>query len=106
MTWRDFLIAIALGAVLTFSSLTSLHSQDNSRYIHTPCGSIIDRSTQLEWYIGPDINMSWADSSSWIRELSRCDGGWQILLSCAHCLISNTLPAPGIIREGDIGGLT
>src|ERR1700751_3186365 len=29
--------------------------------------TIIDKSTRLEWYLGPDSNVSWPDASKWVQ---------------------------------------
>ncbi|GEP56713.1 caspase family protein [Reyranella soli] len=50
----------------------------NARYIPEPCGSIKDRQTNLEWYVGPDDNLSWSDASSWVRNLQSCGGNWSL----------------------------
>lgn len=47
------------------------------RFQRRPCGSIVDRSTRLEWYVGPDTSMGWAEAAAWVRQLRACDGaGW------------------------------
>ena len=49
-----------------------------ARYQKAACGSIIDTKTGLEWYVGPDVNISWTDASQWAHQLSRCEGGWRL----------------------------
>lgn len=44
----------------------------------TPCGSIIDNLTGLEWYVGPDIRTTWNEAKSWVESLSDCGGGWRM----------------------------
>jgi hypothetical protein len=53
-------------------------SPKGTRYSLTDCGSIMDRRTQLEWYIGPDVNTSWESANKWVRSLVECAGGWTI----------------------------
>jgi clan AA aspartic protease (TIGR02281 family) len=48
----------------------------HARYRATACRSIIDQSTRLEWYIGPDLNMTWAEANKWVKELGACGGSW------------------------------
>jgi predicted aspartyl protease len=50
----------------------------NARYRLTDCRSVVDRSTRLEWYIGPDLNMTWADANKWVRQLVVCGGAWDM----------------------------
>ena len=48
----------------------------NTRFMRGPCGSIVDRSTHLDWYIGPDRNLGWLEASAWVASLQSCGGGW------------------------------
>jgi hypothetical protein len=59
------------------SGITSA-ARDLERYKKTSCGSIIDNSTNLEWFIGPDRNMTWDDSRDWVRNLTACGGQWRL----------------------------
>jgi hypothetical protein len=49
---------------------------ERGRYRATGCLSIVDRSTQLEWYVGPDLDMTWSDANKWVRDLGACGGTW------------------------------
>jgi hypothetical protein len=49
---------------------------ENVRFRSTDCNSIIDKSTRLEWYLGPDSNVSWPDASKWVQHLTACGGAW------------------------------
>jgi hypothetical protein len=42
------------------------------------CGSILDKKTNLEWYIGSDRNMTWDDSKNWIDNLNACSTKWRM----------------------------
>ena len=42
----------------------------------TSCGSLIDFSTGLEWYVGPVKNLKKAPK--WVSELTACGGGWRM----------------------------
>lgn len=42
------------------------------------CCSIFDSKTQLEWFIGEDINYSWSEAHIWAGKLSVCGGGWRL----------------------------
>jgi cell division protein FtsB len=59
------------------SGITSA-ARNLERYQKTNCGSIIDNSTNLEWFIGPDRNMTWDESSNWVRTLAVCGGQWRL----------------------------
>ena len=48
------------------------------RYRETGCGSIIDTKTGLQWYLGPDANISWTEAVQWSRKLPNCGGGWTL----------------------------
>jgi hypothetical protein len=58
---------------------TPLPTSDNrQRYTSTSCGSIQDARTNLEWYVGPDRNVSWYDAQQWTTGLRSCGGGWRM----------------------------
>jgi hypothetical protein len=42
------------------------------------CGSILDKKTNLEWYIGSDRNMTWDESKNWIDNLNACSTKWRM----------------------------
>jgi len=48
----------------------------DTRYRQTACSSIADTKTGLQWYLGPDTNISWTDAAQWVRQLPTCGGGW------------------------------
>ena len=48
------------------------------RYRRTSCGSIIDSKTGLEWYVGPDANLTLAAARSWVRNLDACGKQWAV----------------------------
>lgn len=58
---------------------------DNVRFQRGPCGSVVDLSTQFEWFVGPDANITWAEAAAWVQHLRTCDGGW-------------TMPQPSQLR--------
>jgi len=59
------------------STITSA-AKDLERYQKTACGSILDTRTGLEWYIGPDRNMTWDEAKNWISSLRACGGSWRM----------------------------
>ena len=76
-------VNIPVGPESNLGGNTQNHPQspirpERSRYRLTDCGSIIDRSTRLEWYVGPDLNMTWSDASKWAEELAVCQGRWAV----------------------------
>jgi TPR repeat protein len=46
------------------------------RFQVTACGSILDTATHLEWYLGPDANITWPDADAWIKGLQACNESW------------------------------
>ena len=48
----------------------------SSRYKRTNCGSIVDNRTGLEWFVGPDAEISWATARAWARGLDACGKQW------------------------------
>jgi hypothetical protein len=59
------------------STITSA-AKDLERYQKTSCGSILDTRTGLEWYIGPDQNMTWDEAKNWVSSLTACGGNWRM----------------------------
>jgi serine/threonine-protein kinase len=47
-------------------------------YLVYECKSIESRSTGLQWYVGPNWNVSWSDARSWAVGLRACGGGWRL----------------------------
>src|SRR5437763_1556559 len=78
MAWYESLAAAACAILLAYGPIGQACGQDTSRFSRTGCNSIIDNSSQLEWYIGPDENMSWSDSLSWVRDLRECGDNWRM----------------------------
>jgi predicted aspartyl protease len=58
------------------SSVQPPSRPESARFRPTGCNSIIDKSTGLEWYLGPDFNMSWPDANQWVHQLTACGGVW------------------------------
>jgi hypothetical protein len=46
-------------------------------YIKYSTGIVYDRKTGLEWYAGPDRDMSWYEAKSWIKSLDAGEGRWR-----------------------------
>jgi uncharacterized protein DUF1566 len=53
-------------------------SQNQVRFSLSSCGSIQDSSTKLEWFVGPDKNMTWNETRQWTINLNECGGGWRM----------------------------
>ncbi len=60
------------------SSASSAPGTPSGRYVAQACGSILDSTTNLEWYVGPDKDTSWDDAVSWATSLSTCGTGWRM----------------------------
>ncbi len=50
----------------------------SERYTRTNCGSIVDSRTGREWFIGPDVDVTWTEAQSWARNLSACGKQWSL----------------------------
>ena len=48
------------------------------RFIKTPCGSIKDTETNLEWFVGPNKNMDFIEAQEWVNSLTACGGHWKV----------------------------
>ena len=48
------------------------------RFSTTSAGTIIDRSTGLEWIVGPDRDIILRDAERWLRECQVSGGGWRL----------------------------
>lgn len=67
---------------------TSSNAQDTSasppviknqaRFSVSSCNSIKDSQTGLEWYVGPDRNITWYEAQQWTGGLNTCGGGWRM----------------------------
>ncbi|EKO39078.1 MAG: hypothetical protein B193_2205 [Solidesulfovibrio magneticus str. Maddingley MBC34] len=48
----------------------------SGRFTRTPCGSIADAAGKLEWFIGPDVDMTFDQAMDWAKALAVCGQGW------------------------------
>jgi TolB-like protein len=48
------------------------------RFEKLDSGVVRDKLTDLDWYAGPDKNMSWDDANSWVSGLKIDGGGWRM----------------------------
>ena len=48
------------------------------RFNITKCGSIIDTKYELEWFVGPNENVSWAQASEYAKNLKKCGDNWRM----------------------------
>jgi hypothetical protein len=53
-------------------------AEGQARYSVTACQSIKDARTGLEWFVGPDRNMTWYEAQQWTTGLGICGGGWRM----------------------------
>ncbi len=51
-------------------------ASESARYKRTNCGSIVDSRTGLEWFVGPDADVTWSAAQSWARNLHACGKQW------------------------------
>jgi hypothetical protein len=61
----------------TVNSATPM-AKNQTRFSVTSCNSIKDTQTGLEWFVGPDRNMTWYEAQQWTVGLENCGGGWRI----------------------------
>lgn len=53
--------------------------EQNDRYVKYLCGEILDKHTNLIWYVGPDYNITWDEAKNWVRNLASCDStSWRL----------------------------
>jgi hypothetical protein len=57
---------------------TIIQNNSTARYSVSTCNSIKDSRTGLEWYVGPDRNVTWDEAQQWITGLNSCNGGWRM----------------------------
>jgi len=50
----------------------------DGRFIAYSNGVIYDKKSGLEWFIGPDRDITWGEAKSWVNELSAIGGGWHM----------------------------
>ena len=48
------------------------------RFTASSNGVITDSRTGLEWYVGPDKNITWDQARSWVTALTVGGGGWRM----------------------------
>jgi hypothetical protein len=66
------------GTPLFFQRLQLRQPQKLPRFTKQECGAINDRQTGLDWFVGPDHNMTWYEAKRWVEELSKCGGDWRM----------------------------
>ncbi len=74
----------------------------DSAYTVTTCNTIVDKKSNLEWYIADDKDYTWTEAKEWAEHLQVCNGGWG--LPSAAQLLSLHKPAlragKGVIING------
>lgn len=53
-------------------------SRGGVRFVKDVYGVIIDKQTGLQWYMGPNEDMTWRQAQSWTQSLSAGGGGWRM----------------------------
>lgn len=49
-----------------------------ARFAHAACGSIHDTKTGLDWFIGPDRNLTFDEAHDWADALDACNASWRL----------------------------
>lgn len=63
---------------LNFPNQSSPTKPNQDRFTVTDCKSIKDQQTNLEWFVGPDRNITWYEAMEWTASLDNCGGGWRM----------------------------
>ncbi|MBY6239942.1 DUF1566 domain-containing protein [Methylosinus sp. Sm6] len=52
----------------------------HDRFVTQSCGYISDMETDLDWIIGPNVNMAWNEARDWVgaQAKSKCGGNWRL----------------------------
>ena len=50
----------------------------DGRFVIYDSGVVLDTKTNLEWYCGPDKNISWHQAKLWVGSLDVAGDGWQM----------------------------
>ncbi|BAH73554.1 DUF1566 domain-containing protein [Solidesulfovibrio magneticus] len=62
------------------SSAPATPHRDNAsaggRFTRTPCGAVADAVNKLEWFVGPDVDMTFDQARDWAKSLAACGKGW------------------------------
>jgi len=84
------------------STQNSSTPQTGSRYAVDPCGVIADTRTGLEWFVGPDRNVTWYEAQQWTSGLQTCGGGWRMPTINEIMTLHNpaTTAGTGFYKEG------
>jgi len=51
---------------------------EDVRFVKYDNGIVYDTKTDLEWYVGPDTDMTWIEAKEWVNSLSLDGGGWRM----------------------------
>ena len=51
---------------------------DKENYVTTASNTIIDKKTNLEWYISDDKDYTWPDAKEWVKNLTVGKGNWTV----------------------------
>lgn len=65
-------------ASMSQPSDASQNLDNQTRFIVTSCNSIKDTQTLLEWFVGPDRDMTWYQAQQWTAALDNCDARWRM----------------------------
>jgi hypothetical protein len=60
------------------SKLDVVETSSDGRYQKYSSGVILDRNTNLEWYVGPDQDTTWYEAKAWVDGLTVDGGGWRL----------------------------
>ena len=70
--------AVVVADSRTQSSSTANIMKRDGVYIVYANGIVKDTGTGLEWFAGPDKNITWDEANSWVKNLNLSGGGWRM----------------------------
>jgi len=70
--------AVVVADSRTQSSSTANIMKRDGVYIVYANGIVKDAGTGLEWFAGPDKNITWDEANSWVKNLNLSGGGWRM----------------------------
>ena len=80
--WRTICAAISLQ--ILFSTVSAIHGigadviYTDRHLVQYDSGVVYDTELGLEWYAGPDQEMSWEQAKTWVTGLDKFGGGWRM----------------------------
>jgi len=71
-------VTVADSRTQSSSTLSTHIMKRDGVYIVYANGIVKDAGTGLEWFVGPDKNITWGEANSWVKNLNLAGGGWRM----------------------------